>query len=303
MRSFLKSITKRILFGNRVAKIFPAVRIAIGKIEEKVLLTTQADKLDISERHCIVCHDPFCLAVWLTGDEWARTQAEVINISVATGEKINARLTTSVLKKIELTNGLLIIVKAEQAFCYQKNLLFQAFTRRYFKNKNSSLEDKFYAAAYSYPRRVIAVSFRNESYYNIFPMDFQCYIPQSNLYVLGLRTTNITLKKIIQSEKIVIGDTNGADLSVIYSLGNNHSTQPPPLEQLPFVVSDSEMFHFHVPDFSASYKEIKLIGHHNLGTHTLLLGEIVNAHDVGEKHSYLYHISFLQSLGTHYSLV
>ncbi|AYB31163.1 flavin reductase family protein [Chryseolinea soli] len=301
MKALLKSIAKRVLFGNRVAKSFPAVRIPIGKVEEKVFLSWPDGRLDISERHCIVCHAPFCLSVWLTPEEWRRVETNVPTISVTTGEKIHAELITAVVKKIDVANGFLVVVKAEKAFCHQKSAWFQYFIRRYFKNKNSAEEDKFYAAAYSYPRRVIAVSFRDESYYNIFPMDFQCHIPQSGLYVLGLRTTNITLQKIIQSEKIVIGDTDGAELSVIYALGNNHSSQPPSIEQLPFTVSASEAFHFPVPDFSASYKEIRLIGHYNLGTHTMLVGEIVNAREVREKQSYLYHISFLQSLGMHYT--
>jgi len=301
MKSLLKSLAKRILFGNHEAKIFPAVRIATGKIDEKVFLATPGHKLDVTARHCIVCHAPFCMAFWLTADEWAKTRADVVEISVATGERTDAKLITSFLTTINVSNGLLVIVKAEAATCYQKNQLYQGFTRRYFKNKNSPLEDTFYAAAYSYPRRVIAVSFRDDAYYNIFPMDFQCHIPQSDLYVLGLRTTNITLKKIIQSEKVVIGDTEGAALNVIYALGNNHSAQPPSLDQLPFTTSRSEVFQFHVPDFCASYKEVRLVGHHNLGTHTLLTGEIVNAHEGREGGSNLYHISFLQSLRTHYA--
>ncbi|SHG90900.1 NADH-FMN oxidoreductase RutF, flavin reductase (DIM6/NTAB) family [Chryseolinea serpens] len=295
MKSFLKSIAKRALFGDRVAKNFPPIRIAIGKMEEKVFLSWHDDRLDISERHCIVCHAPFCLTVWLTAAESIRVQTNILMISVATGQKIHAEITASVIKKIETENGFLFVVRAEKASCYQKNALFQLFMRRYFRHKNTPQEDKFYAAAYSYPRRVIAVSFQEASYYNIFPMDFQCSIAGTDLYVLGLRTTNVTLDKIIQSKRVVIGDTARADLDVIYALGRNHSASPPPQDSLAFEVLKSERFGFPVPVFSASYKEIDLIAHHNLGTHTMLIGRIANAKLLWAAESYLYHIHFLQS--------
>jgi flavin reductase (DIM6/NTAB) family NADH-FMN oxidoreductase RutF len=300
MKAFLKSIAKRALFGDRVATNFPAVRIAIGTMEEKVFLSWNEDRLDISERHCIVCHAPFCLIVWLTAEESKRVQTNLMMISVVTGAKIHSEITASVIKKIEIENGVLFVVRAEQASCYQKSALFQRLMRRYFRHKNTPQEDKFYAAAYSYPRRVIAVSFQEASYYNIFPMDFQCSIAGTDLYVLGLRTTNVTLEKIIQSKRVVIGDTARADLEVIYALGRNHSASPPPQDSLPFEVLKSERFGFPVPVFSSSYKEIDLIAHHNLGTHTMLIGRIANARSLWAAESYLYHIHFLQSFVTHH---
>jgi len=118
------------------------------------------------------------------------------------------------------------------------------------------------------------------------------------LYILGLRTTNLTLGKILSTKRLVISDTNKADIKTIYALGKHGSSAPPPLESLPFTVSKSEIFGFPVPDFSSSYKEVEIIQHRELGYHMLMLGKIVNAKETLSEPLLLYHVHILEFLNS-----
>ena len=131
-------------------------------------------------------------------------------------------------------------------------------------------------------------------------MDLSGYIAESGIFILGLRTTNIALEKILTVKKVVISDTDNADINVIYSLGKHHSTAPPKLDDLPFDTLDSELFKFPVPDFSASYKEIEIIKSQELGSHMLLIGKVLNHKQIRNKSSSLHHIHYFQFCNSNY---
>jgi hypothetical protein len=150
------------------------------------------------------------------------------------------------------------------------------------------------SALYSYPRRIIIVSYSDEHYTNVFPMDIQGYIQEENMYILGLRTTNVTLDKILEAKKVVVSDTDAVELNTVYDLGKHSSKAPTPTDKLPFGVSKSEIFGFPVPDFTGSYKEIEIIQHKKMGYHMLMVGRIVNAKQIKTNPSSLYHVGFLQ---------
>jgi hypothetical protein len=85
----------------------------------------------------------------------------------------------------------------------------------------------------------------------------------------------------------------------IYALGRHHSN-PPEINDLPFHTTQSERFSFRVPDLSGSYREIELIDHYNIGTHTLLIGNILNKKEIKEVTSVLYHVHYFEYLISNY---
>ena len=131
-------------------------------------------------------------------------------------------------------------------------------------------------------------------------MDIQGHITESGLYILGLRTTNLALNKIIASKKVVIGDTHKADIKTIYDLGKHSSKDPAPLETLPFSTVNSELFHFPVPDFSSSYKEVEIIRNRLLGYHMLLVGRVINTKQTDPDPSSLYHVHIFEFMDSGY---
>lgn len=304
MKLFSKSAVKRLLFKNLDLKDYFAVRIAAGRPEEKVWLKNGNSRLDISEKHCVACEKPFCIAVLVSAGEFHQFSSGKPELVITNGTRISTWLALSLEWQTEEDEHVIALFEIEKVKCYQLSQFKQYILLKYYlgKGKLSYRERKIYGALYSYPRSVVVVSYKEEGYYNIFPMDFQCYVAGRNRYMLGLRTTNITVEKILRAKKVVISDTDTIDISTIYALGRHHSGEPPGINELPFHTTDSERFKFPVPAFSASYREIELTGHYRTGSHLLLIGKVVNTKEIRKGSSPLYHIHFFQSTQSHYLL-
>jgi hypothetical protein len=197
------------------------------------------------------------------------------------------------------------LYKAERPATFQLNPLIRFITLSFFlRNRSSSLQErKLIAALYSYPRKIIAVSYKEEGYCNIFPMDIEGHIPGSNLYILGLRNSNFTLKKILEQKKLLVADTSDADIGTIYSLGRHQSISPPPIGSLPFSTSNSELFKFPVPGFSSSYKELEIIRSRNMGYHMLLVGRILNEVNTVAEPASLCHLHLFEFVHSGYEKI
>lgn len=271
-------------------------RLADGQIEEKVFLKKGEQNIDITMQHGMICLDPFCVAVWLREDQINTIETGAVKIQFKKGTKLNASIKVSLIEKIPTGHGELLLYKVEKVKNYQLSALHRLVFFAYFlrSKKNTYYSRKVIGALYSYPRRIIIVSYKDENYYNIFPMDIQAYIEQEGLYILGLRTTNVTLNKILDARKVVVCDTDTVDIDTVYKLGKHSSNSPTPKEQLPFGTSDSQLFGFPVPDFTGSYKEIEIIHHKKMGYHMLMVGKVLNEKKIKPSSSSLYHIGFLQ---------
>jgi flavin reductase (DIM6/NTAB) family NADH-FMN oxidoreductase RutF len=295
----MKAIIKKLVFCDSNPKNFPAVRIDHGLIQETAELVNGKNHLNVSSNHCIVCHAPFLVAIWLTQSQVQDFGQSQLQLQISGRGKIVAKAELSLQQKIDNGENVIAIFRVEEATCYQLSSIRQAVLYRYFKNKTNALESRSYATMYSYPRRVIAVSYRDESYYNMFPMDFQCQTGDGT-FILGLRTTNVTIDRIIKSKKVLIGDAGQAALSTIYFLGGHHSKTPTPLNELPFKTQPSENFRFPVAEFSSSYQEVEIIQNYELGTHMLMIGKPLKRVELRKQESSIHHIHFFQKFASDY---
>jgi flavin reductase (DIM6/NTAB) family NADH-FMN oxidoreductase RutF len=225
-------------------------------------------------------------------------------VQVTKDDKVSATVKISLVRAIE-DNNRIIIYRIEKVRCYNQDRCRQFILIKYFfpKGKKTFREGMIYGALYSYPRSIITVSYKEEGYYNIFPMDFQGCFEEEKLHIFGLRITNITLEKILHAKRIVIGDTGASDTCTIYGLGSHHSSNPPQIDQLPFPVIESEQFKFPVPAFTGAYKEIEVISSYRLGSHMMLVGKVVNEKRLKEPAPPLYHIHFFQFIQSGYITV
>jgi flavin reductase (DIM6/NTAB) family NADH-FMN oxidoreductase RutF len=300
MKGYVKSILRKLAFRGDVPRTFPAVRIEDGRIAERVLIKTGEIDLDISQVHCIVCHEPFCVAVCLSEQESSAFRTGAISLTIHLEDRQSAIAKVKLSQTLKTDQGIVAIFEILEATCLQVGLFRRQLISRYFRNKNTPEQDRMYGALYSYPRKVIAVSHVDAGGYNLFPMDFQCLIATGGMYMLGLRTTNITLQKILNSGRVVISNTHNANLDHIYQLGSHHSASPPPLEALPFATSPSKRFGFPVPDFATGYSEVELTASQCLGTHMLMLGSVVNQVAPKSPVHAIHHIHYFQSIYRNY---
>ncbi len=297
----MKNIFRKILFGNTPVSEYSTITVK-GDVKEKVYLEAGNECVDISADQWLLCLDPVVFGIWLTKEKItiiSKKKQEYKMIFTGSGKnsKTVAVITLEYFNNIEEADGTIFLLKMVNTRIRHINfiktrLLFQ----RYYKKPGQNFDQlKSYAAAYSYPRRVRVISFKEEDYYNIFPMDLVGEITQSRHYVFGLRHTNVTLARIIETKKMVVSEVPFEFKEIIYQLGKHHSGAPL-MAELNFALIQTQQFNFPVPAWANSYKELKIVKTINLGSHMLLWGEVINEKKLIELTGNLYHIHFLHYL-------
>ncbi len=298
----MKNLIRKIFFGDTVIREYSTVTID-GEIKEKVYLQRGENYVDISQQQFLLCLEPVVFGIWLDLkkfpiDEDANYK---MHFKTAAGvtfakEKTLAIINLDFFDKIEIDEKVLLLLKLINTKIFHANWLkIHLLYDRYYKKPEFSFDKlKSFAAAYSFPRKVRIISFKEDNYFNIFPMDLLGDLNEN--YVFGLRHTNITLSKIIDAKKIVVSEVSCEYKDVIYELGKHHGSAPPTLDSLPFKTIQSEKFGFNIPDKVFSYKEIEILKTINLGSHMLMWGRVINEKKLRECNGNLFHIHFLLDL-------
>jgi hypothetical protein len=290
-------LIKKLFPGAQSIRTFTIARLHANEVLEKVFLKQGSQHIDITLHHAMICLDPFCVAIWLTTAELVSISPQQVSISFVKGKKLNALINLSLIEPIPTSKGTLLLYKVERVANYQltplHRIAFFAYLLRSLKNTYYSR--RVIGALYSYPRRIIIVSYKDDTYTNIFPMDIQGFIEEEGLCILGLRTTNITLDKILETKRVVVCDTNAVDINTVYNLGKHKSAAPTPESEMPFKIIESDLFRFPVPAFVGGYREIEIIQHKKMGYHMLLVGRVLNDKKLVDNPTSLYHVGFLQA--------
>lgn len=286
----MKRLIRKILMGDTVFSEYSRVRFS-GEAEETVWLGSGEDMIDVSRSHWLLCIEPLVFGVWLASEAPAAKQYRLHFGDAAV-------ITLHLLHKIEDKEGVLLLLRVKRCRLMQLDPIrrWVLYRRYYSRDKMSYGRFKGFVAAYSHPRRVRLISFREGDEYNIFPMDLLGEVPLHNKYVFGLRHANRTLSRIIATGRIVVSEVPAAYEDAVYKLGKHHSSSPPALNALPFQVKCTQLYGFYYPAWVHGYKEVKICETFNMGSHMLLWGEIEAEEKIneGDDHSYLIH--FLQYL-------
>jgi hypothetical protein len=295
----MKNLFKRIFFGDVVIREYSTITVP-AEIREKVYLLNENHTVDISKRQFLLCLEPVVFGIWLGKKEFVAESSNYKMHFKSSGrkndkEKIVATITLDFFDKIVEDEKVLLLLKLKSTkIFYTTWLKTHLLYSRYYKKLTFSFNKlKSFAAAYGYPRKVRIISFKEENYFNIFPMDLLGDISETGNYVFGLRHTNVTLSKIIASKKIVVSEISYQYKDLIYELGKHHGSIPPTLDSLPFKTIQSEKFGFNVPEWVFSYKEIEILKTINLGSHMLMWGKVINEKKIQEPTGNLFHIHFL----------
>jgi len=295
-------LARLLLKEDRVLQYAPV--IINGDIRQRMYLDVNGQLIDVSIRQYLFCLEPVVFGIWMDENTWLFSHRTYQLYFVADGAK-NIRKEAVARVEVEMTDQIdeaghrLMLLKYVNSAIKHVNLLKRFFIFWFFYKKPDAIPGQMLAftAAYSYPRRVRLVSFRQGNYYNLFPMDLLGDISADKRFAFGLRNANVVLEKIKQEKRIVVCEAEGSYKQLIYQMGAHHSSTPPPVDELPFRVSRSEKFGFYVPDWVCSYKEVMVTKVINLGSHSLLWGEVVNAADVKQPcNAALYHIHYLLHL-------
>lgn len=304
----MKRLVRKILMGDtafcRYAKICDPVRT-----HERVYLDTGNEIMDISQAQWIVCLEPFIFAVWIEnrGQEACGRSPSKYRIYIsgeAGGNRIRIlKRAEAVLKLVPLDviedkRGTLALLRLENSRIFHLDIIRRSLIYlRYFREPGMSYSRfKAFLVAYSYPRRIRIVSFRQGDYYNIFPMDLLGEIPGCDRFVLGLQCKNHTLPRILETRQLVVSEVSCRYKDIIYGLGKHHSGHPPALEALPFRVIVSRGLGFPVPEWAESYRELHILDAIKLGSHMLMWAEVTATHQLTNRITHLSTVHFMHYL-------
>lgn len=296
------------LIGDNVITEYATITVPDG-IQEKVYLEVNGQLIHVSHLHWLLCIEPVIFGIWIENEvhKAAINNASTCKLYFSTGnqeskgtmtEPMEAELSFTRTQSIEEATGTLFLLKLEESHIHQLNAVkrYLIYRRYYKKNGLNFRQFKAFVAAYSYPRRIRVISFRQDDYFNIFPMDLLGDISGCNRYVFGLRHSNIALNKIIDTGKLVVAEAPFAQKEAIYRLGAHHSANPPALHTLPFKTIESKDHGFYIPDWAQSYREINILKTINLGSHMLLWGASSEEQALQPPASNLYLVHFLHHL-------
>ncbi len=309
----MKEFLRDILFGDIPVTEYSTITVKDG-ILERVYLETGGVRIDISLTHWLLCLNPVVFGIWFPIQENSHSFDTNPPYRMYFKDSAGDAETVAVLKliyfnKIVEPDGTLLLLKLAGASIHHINLIRTRliFYRYYKKPEQDFFKLKSYSAAYSYPRKVRLISFMEGDWYNIFPMDLVGDIPWSKRFVFGLRHTNVTLARIIETKKMVVSEIPYEYKEIIYRLGKHHR-EPLSGTKLPFNLTQSSIYNFPIPEWAISYKEISIVNTMNLGSHMLLWGIEINEKVLNEPSHNLFHIHFLhylhqQKKGQAYELV
>jgi len=299
----MKQLIRKILYGKTPVCEYATITTT-GNTVEKVILQVDGLSIDISKCQWLLCLQPVVIGIWLSSETniaaFSKSKKNHVHFCGADGsiKKAAAVVSITIIKKITEKDGTLFLAEVCQAGIQHINPLraLLLYKRFYKKPQWPFPAYKALVAAYSYPRKVRLVAFKEGDYFNIFPMDLLGIVPQSNHVVFGLRHTNIALQKIISAKKIVVAEIGHTHKATIYQLGKHHGSAPPSVEALPFKTIATEKFGFYIPEWTENYKEINITATLSLGSHTLLWGEVVNEKTMTSTQQHLFHIHFFHLL-------
>jgi len=206
----------KLFFGESVIRHYSSVAIS-GPIREHVYLQTGVSLIDVSENQWLLSLDPVVMGVWLKKTDVPTPYQDrdfrlYFTGSAAQAENIEKKSVAIVnfefFQMIEEAGGNLILLTAKDTSIYHVDAFktFLLFFKFYKKPNLSFNQFKALVATHSYPRRVRVISFKDGGYYNIFPMDLLGDISHDRRFVFGLRHSNHSLSKIIETKKIVVSE-------------------------------------------------------------------------------------------------
>jgi flavin reductase (DIM6/NTAB) family NADH-FMN oxidoreductase RutF len=291
------SIGKFLFHNNTVP--FIGLSLSQEQVAEKVyLFFTEENVIDVTEYHWIVCSEPFVVAVWLSRGREPQNLS-VIKLIITLHNKTVGVISLTVLDKVNDQAGYLLLARVTHSASRHLNFLRRSILIRYLEYINSKENLEMitnFCVAYSYPRKVVLVTVSDDKYFNIFPMDFQGFLTESNQYILGLRKTNVAIHRIEQSRKILVCDPPASTRDILYTLGKHHSEAPISKNSLPFGFYPSEKLRMPVADFAVNYYELKLRQSKTLGSHVLLVCEVIHRQRAHEQAQHLYHVHTIHAL-------
>jgi flavin reductase (DIM6/NTAB) family NADH-FMN oxidoreductase RutF len=134
---------------------------------------------------------------------------------------------------------------------------------------------------YICPRPVVLVSVDDGRHSNIFPMDLiGPLVP--DVFTLALRSSSQSVGTMKSARRVALSDIAASDVKIAHALGTHHKQMQVDWDKLPFGIEPSLHFSLPVPVTALRVREIEIVDHEEIGSHTFFICRIVSERYVRE---------------------
>jgi flavin reductase (DIM6/NTAB) family NADH-FMN oxidoreductase RutF len=116
---------------------------------------------------------------------------------------------------------------------------------------------------------------------NIFPMDLIGPLVQ-DVFTLALRSSSQSVGTMKSTRRVALSDIAASDVKIAHALGTHHKQMQVDWDRLPFAIEPSLHFSLPVPATALRVREIEIIDHEEIGSHTFFICRIVSERCVRE---------------------
>jgi flavin reductase (DIM6/NTAB) family NADH-FMN oxidoreductase RutF len=134
---------------------------------------------------------------------------------------------------------------------------------------------------YICPRPVFLVSVDDGRHSNLFPMDLVGPISPER-FTLALRNTSPSIETIKKGRRAALSSVAAAEYETVYQLGAHHKKLAIDPASLPFELSRSQLYSLPVPASALRVREVEILDHKILESHTFFVGRIVSDEQFAE---------------------
>jgi flavin reductase (DIM6/NTAB) family NADH-FMN oxidoreductase RutF len=96
-----------------------------------------------------------------------------------------------------------------------------------------------------------------------------------DLFSLALRSTSPSVETLKSARRVALSDIGYCDVNTAYALGVHHRQLQMRFDQLPFAIHRSARFDLPVPAIALGVRELEIIDHATMGSHTFFVCRIV----------------------------
>ncbi len=301
LRHVVKAAVRRSTLGITKIPQFVIVGLPVPQDRIDVMLHSRLGPLDVTSNTVAVSLDPLLIGIALPDSSVASPRddcrARLVFSERAGNRRELGRLNLRLERSIDVSRHPLAIFKPitghdrcvgrmRRSFYYG----WKSWMARGRIGPQPTFADfKHLLTFYVCPRPVALVSIMEDDRRgNIFPMDLISQ-PTSQLFIAALKNTSRAIDLVRASRRMVVSRIPFELRDDAYSLATQHRLSHVKWETLPFPLARSETFRFPVPAPALRATEIEVRETYPMGSHTAILGSVVdeqvmNGNDLGMHH-------------------
>lgn len=290
-----RKLLRRILLGKENVSQRYHLALREPQAEVDVWLHGAGDPIDVTHIHLMACGAPLTICIG-----FAQGQAEDLKSKAPLTLRFQEHAGSQrLLGEIVLQFAFSLLAGGRELCLFyvagSRNLslprfrfwiysLFQEYGRRRFREADAPItaaDSKAMTVFYLCPRATALVTVGDENGGNLFPMNLMGWVG-GDTFAFGLNSSRSAAPLVEQARRVVLSSFPQEQLHLLPLLGKNHRKSSIDWNQLPFPIIRPRTIHAPVPAFAQVVREMQVVEHLRLGSHTLFVAKMVAEEELAD---------------------